>query len=117
DILAGAFGFFGFRSGSEESGAGFLVLQVHTIKCIDRRAVDGNGNLNVVSLLILDLGEHAMFIRTPVGEAAQVLEDTLGVGVEDMRSVGVDENAVFVVLIVRISPNMGALIDNQNRFI
>lgn len=50
----------------------------------------------------------------PFGEAGKILDDTLGVGVEDVRAVAVDEDAVGVGFVVGVAADVGALVDDQD---
>ncbi len=63
------------------------------------------------------MGEHAMLVRSPVGELREVLIDTLRVRVEDVRPVLVDEHARVVVMVVRVAADVRAAVDEQHLLI
>src|SRR4051812_33465053 len=58
-----------------------------------------------------------MLILPPLREPPEVVEDLLGVRVEDVRAVAVNQDAVIVVAIVRVPTDVVSAIDNQNLFV
>jgi len=54
------------------------------------------------------VGESAVLIAAPLREVGEVVHDALRVSVEDVRPVTVHEDAVLVVLVVRITSDVGA---------
>ncbi len=60
------------------------------------------------------MGQHAVLVGAPLGELGQVVEDALRVGVEDVRAVRVDQDAVVVVVVVGIAADVGAPVDEQD---
>ena len=55
-----------------------------------------------------------MLVGLPIGEAGEVVHHALCVGVEDVRAVAVDENAVGVGFVVGVAANVGTLVDDQD---
>ena len=55
-----------------------------------------------------------MFVIAPLGEAPDVLESALVVGMEDMRPVTVDEDAALIELIVHVAADMRPLLHDQH---
>jgi ribosomal protein S12 methylthiotransferase accessory factor YcaO len=55
-----------------------------------------------------------MFVRAPAGELRQILKDLFRVGVKDVGTIAVYEDAIFVVVIVSIPPDVTAAIDQKN---
>src|SRR3954447_530596 len=55
-----------------------------------------------------------MLVRAPLGELREVLDDAIGVGVEDVRPVPMDEDARVVVLVVRVAADMRAAVDDED---
>ncbi len=58
-----------------------------------------------------------MFVGTPLGELREVIDDALGVGVEDVRAVAVDQHAGLVVVVVGIAGDMRAPVDHQHALV
>ena len=58
--------------------------------------------------------QHAVLVRAPLGEARQVGRDLVRVGVEDVRPVAVDEDAVLVVVVEGVAADMRAAVDQQH---
>ena len=83
--------------------------QVEAVEAIDRVEVDPHRQQ-----LAVDAGEHAVLVRPPLGELRQVLEDVGRVGVEDVRPVGMDEDAGVVVAVVRVAADVRALVDDEH---
>lgn len=108
DIFAGFDGAAGFSHPIEEGlNAGFV--EVEAVEAVDGVLVDGDGEQ-----LAVHPGADPMLVGQPVGEAGQVVDDALGVGVEDVRAVGVDENAVGVGFVEGVAADVGALVDDQH---
>ena len=57
-----------------------------------------------------------MLVVPPGGESGEVVEDIPRVRVEDVRPILVNEDAVLVVLVVGVSADMRALVDDENLF-
>src|SRR6187402_218947 len=55
-----------------------------------------------------------MLIRSPLGKLAEVVEDFLGVGMEDVRPILMNQHAGSVVLVVGIAADVHALIDDED---
>ena len=60
------------------------------------------------------LAQHPVLVGAPLGEPRQVLEDLARVGVEDVRPVLVDEDAVLVVVVVGVAADVRPLVDDQD---
>ena len=58
-----------------------------------------------------------MLVGTPFSELAQILKDALRVGVEDVRAVLVDQNAVVVIMVIVIAADVVELINDKNLLI
>src|SRR4029078_9616558 len=58
--------------------------------------------------------QHTVLIRPPCGEPRQIVIHLSRVGVKNMRTVFVNENAGLVVMVVRVSPDVGTAIANQH---
>src|SRR5581483_10563256 len=64
--------------------------------------------------LSIDHGAHPVLVEAPRGEAREIFEDPLAVRMKDMGSVAVNENSVLIRLVICISGDMGASIDQQD---
>src|SRR5690606_12847581 len=64
--------------------------------------------------LAIDTGQHPVLVRTPFGEAGQIVEDALAVGVEDVRPVGMHQHAMRVGAVVGVAADMVALVDHDD---
>ncbi len=63
--------------------------------------------------LAVYVGERAVLVGTPLREAGEeVVDDSPGVGVEDVRSVSVHQNAVFVVLVVHVARDVETSVEH-----
>jgi hypothetical protein len=62
----------------------------------------------------IHLGEDPMLVWNPFGESGQILRDLVGIGVEDMRTVTVNQHTLPVRLVEGVPGNMLAAIDDQN---
>ena len=60
------------------------------------------------------VGQHLVLVVVPLGEAADVVERALVVGVEDVRPIAVHEDARLVGLVVHVAGDMGLLLDHEN---
>ena len=57
---------------------------------------------------------HPMLVGPPVGEPRQIPEHFRGIGVEDMRSILVDQNAVLVVIVEGVAADVRPLVADQH---
>ena len=55
-----------------------------------------------------------MLVRSPFGEPREIVEDLVAIGVEDMRAVLVDANAVLVDVIISVPTDVIALVYDQD---
>ena len=55
-----------------------------------------------------------MLVWSPLREATQVVEDFTSVGVEDMWSVLVDQDAVVIVVVVGVAADVRALVYDEH---
>src|SRR5690606_13673802 len=62
----------------------------------------------------VDLRQNTVFVEAPVREPAQIFKDALRIGVEDVRSVRMDEHAGLIEAIIGISTDMRSPIDQEN---
>lgn len=108
DVFTGFDGVAGFTHPVEEGpDAGFV--KVEAVETINRVLVDGDGKK-----LAINAGKDTVFVGHPVGEAREVVDHALGVGVKDVRAVAMDEDAVGVGFVVGVAANVGTLVDDQN---
>ncbi len=68
-------------------------------------------------MLPVHLRQHAMLVRAPLGELGEIVDDALGIGMEDVRAVAVDQHAGFVVMIVGIAADVRPAIDHQHALV
>lgn len=107
-VFAGLDGIAGFADPVKKRlDAGFV--EVEAVEAVDGVLVDGDGEQ-----LAVHAGEDPMLVGHPFREAGEVIHHALGVGVEDMRAVAVDENAVGVGFVVGVAADVGALVDDQD---
>ena len=85
---------------------------VQTVEPVQRGHVDRDRHL-----LAIHLRQHAVFVGAPLGELREVVDDALGVGVEDVRAVAVNQHAGFVVVIVGVAGDMRAPVDHQHALV
>ena len=85
------------------------LVQIDPVEAIERVAVDREGVRPAVNH-----AAHAVFVWPPRGEPRQILEDAFPVGVEDVRSIPVHQQAVFVQFVVGIAPDVRPLVDDVN---
>src|SRR5215210_3559333 len=62
--------------------------------------------------MAVHVGECTVLVWAPFRKVGEVIDAAPGIGVEDMRPVAVYQNAVFVVLVVCVAPDVGALVDH-----
>ena len=108
DIFAGFDGVARFARPVEE-GLDAVFFKVQSVEAVNGVLVDGDRQE-----LAINTGKDAVFVGHPAGEAGEVVDDALGIGVEDMRAVAVDEDAVGVGFVVGVAANVGTLVDDQN---
>ena len=58
--------------------------------------------------------EHAVLVGPPRGELREVVQTRSAVGVEDVRPVAVDQEAVVVVLVVGVAADVRPVVDEEN---
>ena len=92
-----------------EEGLDLERGQLQPVERVDRVEVDRDGHE-----LAVHAREHAVLVGPPRGEAREVVEDALRVRVEDVRPVAVDEQAVVVVVVVRVAGDVRALVDDEH---
>ena len=83
--------------------------QLQPVEAVDGVEVDRHRQL-----LAVDAGQHPVLVGPPLGELRQVLEDVGRVGVEDVRPVGVDQDAGVVVAVVGVAADVRALVDDEH---
>src|SRR5918998_4726187 len=62
--------------------------------------------------MAVHVGECAVLVWAPFRKVGEIIDDAPGIGVEDVRPVAVYQNAVFVVLVVCVAPDVGALVEH-----
>ena len=55
-----------------------------------------------------------MLIGTPVGELREVVEDLFRLGVEDVRTVQMNQDAMLVVEVIGVAGDVRALVDDEH---
>ena len=85
--------------------------EMQTVELVDRVQIDRDWKQFAV-----DAGEHTILVRSPLRELRQILKDFAGIGVEEMRSVPMDEQAVLVMVIVRVPANVRPPIADHDPF-
>ena len=93
----------------EERRTLLVGLQVEAVQRVDRRAVDGHRQVRVA-----DLRLDAMLVGPPLRELGEVGEDPLRIGVEDVRTVLVDEQPVLVLVVVGVAADVVAQVTDQH---
>ncbi len=68
-------------------------------------------------MLAVHLGQHTVLVGPPLGEARQVVDDALSIGVEDVRPVAMDQHARFVVIIVGVAADVRPPVDDQHALV
>ena len=86
-----------------------LGVEIEIVEPVDGRAVDRDGDERAV-----DAREHPVLVRAPLGERAQILDDVLGVGMEDVRPVLVVAQPIRRKRIVGIARDVRSLVDDQD---
>src|SRR3546814_6924542 len=95
---------------AREEGCGFFfTVERKPIKGVQRRPIYGPGHQ-----LAIDLSQHAMLIRPPLRKAREIIENLCRIGMENMRAILMNEDARSAQAIMRIAPDVGAAIDQQN---
>src|ERR1051326_5645448 len=82
--------------------------EVQSIECIDRVEIDRDRQH-----LSIDACLDPMLILPPLGKCRKILEELLRISMKNMWAVAVYENPRLVIVIVRISTDMIAAIDEQ----
>src|SRR5215210_931393 len=90
-----------------EQGFDAFPVQVQPIELVYGVQVDGDWQQ-----LAVYVGERAVLVPAPFGEVGEVIYDAPRVGVEDMRPVAVYQDAVLVVLVICVPPDVGAPVDH-----
>ena len=62
----------------------------------------------------VDICQHAVLVRPPLGKTAEIREDPLRVGMKDMRTIPMHEEAILVVIVKRIASDMIPPVNNEN---
>src|SRR5918994_1674469 len=62
--------------------------------------------------MAVHVGECAVLVSAPFRKVGEIIDDAPGIGVEDVRPVAVYQNTVFVVLVVCVAPDVGALVEH-----
>lgn len=79
-------------------------------KLLEGVKVDGE-----VPVTAVGVGEDLVVDRVPLSELTQVVNNARSVGAEVMRSVGVDEDAGFVVFVVSVPAEVISLLNDETR--
>ena len=87
----------------------FETRQVEAIERIHRVEVDRDRHQATV-----DERPHPVLVLPPPGEARQVAEHLVRVGVEDVRTVAVNQQSLMVILIVGVAADVIAAVDQQH---
>ena len=75
--------------------------KVEAVELVEGRAVDRHRQQ-----LAGDAGQHPVLVGAPAGEARQIGEDLLAVGVEDVRAVAMDQDPVLVRRVEGVAGDM-----------
>jgi hypothetical protein len=67
--------------------------------------------------LAFDTGADTVLIGPPLGKLREIVKNPLGVGVENVGTVLMDEQSFFIMVIIGIATDMRALLDKQNLLI
>lgn len=94
-------------AGQERCGL-FFGCQLQAVQTVQRGYVDRDRHL-----LLAHLRKHAMLILTPLGKVGEVIHDALRIGVEDVRTITMDQHAGVVMKIVGVAADMRAAVDHQ----
>ncbi|KPY78801.1 Unknown protein sequence [Pseudomonas syringae pv. spinaceae] len=98
----------GFRALGQEH-FGLLGCHRQTVQLVKRGEIDGDRHQ-----LPINLRQHTMLIRPPLGESRQVVDDPLRVGMEDVRTVTMHQHPCCIRVIVCIAGDMRASVDQQH---
>jgi hypothetical protein len=86
-----------------------LARQREAVEAVDRVEIDRYRQEHAV-----DLRQDAMLVGPPARELRQIVEDRLRVRVEDVRTIGVHQDARRVEPVMRIAADMVAPIDQEH---
>jgi hypothetical protein len=64
--------------------------------------------------MIVDLGQHPMLVRAPLGETRQIVDDARGIGMKDVRPVAVDHDARRIQMVVGVAADVITAVDHQH---
>ena len=90
----------------------FFGRQVEIVECVDGIEIDRDRHQHAV-----DRRQNPVLIGTPFGEFREVIEDGFGIGVEDVRAVLMNEQAAFVIAIIRVSADVRPPVDEKHALI
>ena len=86
--------------------------EVEPVELVDRVEIDRDRHLHAVHFR-----QHPVLVEAPFGEAREMVEDLLRVGVEDMRTVLVDQQPVVVITVIGVAADMVAAVDEKNALV
>ncbi len=89
---------FGYANTDVEQLKAILATEI--AKMLDRKK------------LTVDRREDPMFIGSPFCKPGKIIEDAVRIGMKDVESVSVNKNAVGILLIKGIPPDMGPAINH-----
>ena len=95
-----------------DRGKELLELERRQVQAIE--AVDGIEVDRKRKQLAIHPRPHAMLVRSPLRKPTEVVKDLARVRVEDVRAVGMDENARRVVGVVGVAADVPAFVDHQH---
>jgi len=84
------------------------LVEIEIVERIQRQPIDRQ-RIEFVA----DFGEHPMLVETPIGETAEIGENPLRVGMENMWAVRVNENSLCIVAVKSIAANMRPSVEDE----
>ena len=86
-----------------------LFATIFAERELEARVVERNGHKGTV-----DVGEHLVLVIRPLGKAREELVHALAVGVVDVRTVLVDEDALVVHVVVGVARDVLAALEHRD---
>jgi hypothetical protein len=111
DNVLAALNFIFVNADTFEIGCCSCLIEIKTIERVKCLSINREG-----IEFAINLRTHTMLIKPPICELAEISEDVLGVSMEDMRAIGMDEDSTFVARVKGISADMSPAVDDQDPF-
>ena len=67
--------------------------------------------------MIVHLSQHPVFVGPPFGEPREIVDDALGIGMENVRPVTMDQHAGFIVMVVGVATDVRPAVDHQHALV